>query len=191
LLAPGAVQTFTVPGDPDPYLAVANSLSNNILVYHYDSGSGQFDFLQSYQVGDDPVSITVADVNGDGVSDLLVANQGSNDVSVLIGNAGAGTWGATAYQRLTSGGSGPIAVAVQQTGGANGPNLLVTNSDGTVSLLPGIGSDGNGSGFFQDTNPTTFSLGTPIVQSLLTDNGQLFVVGADGSVSILVDGNSQ
>jgi hypothetical protein len=35
LLAPGAVQVFEVPGDKNPYLVVANSLSNDVLVYHY------------------------------------------------------------------------------------------------------------------------------------------------------------
>jgi len=185
LLAPGAVQTFTVPGDPNPYLVVANSLSNDVLVYHFDSLSGGFDLLGKYTVGDDPVSVTVADVNRDGIPDLLVANQGSNDVSVLIGQSTA-TWTATPYQRLKSGGSGPIAVAVRSANSNHGPDLLVTNSDGTVSLLTGIGSGGKGSGFFQDSNPQTFSLGKPVVQAL-TDptGGRLFVVAADGSINVL------
>ena len=188
LLAPGAVQTFSVPGDANPYLAVANSLSNNILLYHYDPAAGQFALLYSLQVGDDPVSITVAALTGSTVPDLLVANQGSNDISVLIGavDATTGLWTETPYQRLTSGGSGPLAVAVRDSGLAGGPNLLVTNSAGTVTTLPGIGSGGTGSGFFQDTNPQTIALGQPIVQSLLnTTTGQLFVVGGDGSVSVL------
>jgi hypothetical protein len=185
LLAPGAVQTFTVHGDPNPYLVVANSLSNDVLVYHFDSLSGGFDLLGKYTVGDDPVAVTVADLNGDGIPDLLVANQGSNDISVLIGQATT-PWSSTPYQRLKSGGSGPIAVAVRSSSSGHGPDLLATNSDGTISVLTGIGSGGKGSGFFQDSNPQTFHLGQPIVQSL-TDptNGQLYVVGADGSVNVL------
>ncbi len=187
LLAPGAVQTFSVPGDANPYLAVANSLSNNVLLYHYDPTAGQFAFVRSLQVGDDPVSITVAHVTGSNVPDLLVANEGSNNVSVLIGaiDATTGLWTETAYQRLNSGGSGPIAVAVQDSDGAGGPNLLVTNSDGRVVLLPGIGAGGTGSGFFKDIKPQTFNLGQTIVQSLIGPGGQLFVVGGDGSVSVL------
>ena len=69
-------------------MAVANSLSNDILLYQYDPSAGpagQFNLVTRYNVGDDPVSITVADINGDKVPDLAVANQGSNDVSILIG----------------------------------------------------------------------------------------------------------
>jgi hypothetical protein len=186
LLAPGAVQTFYVQHDPNPYLVVANSLSNNVLVYHFDPRAGQFQLLASYAAGDNPVSVTVADVNGDGIPDLLVANQGSNDVSVLIGSTATGVWTATRYQRLNSGGLGPLAVAVRASGGSNGPDLLVSNSDGGVFLLPGIGSGGKGSGFFQDTPQAVVDLGQPIVQSVPDPTtGQVFLVGSDGSVGVL------
>jgi hypothetical protein len=61
-----------------------------------------------------------------------------------------------------------------------------TSQSGTVTLLPGIGSAGTGSGFFQDINPTTVNLGSAIVQSLFdASTAQLFVVAADGDVSVL------
>jgi hypothetical protein len=191
LLAPGAVQLFRVPGDPNPYLVVANSLSNNVLVYH-GRGNGQFDPPDACTVGFNPVSVTVADLSGDGVPDLLVANQGSNDVSVLIGTIapGAGRWTATPYQRLQSGGSGPISVVAINSNSPHGPDLLVTNSDGKVSLLPGIGSGGKGSGFFQDTNQPAFDPGSPIFSSVVDPRtGQVFVLGGGGVISLL-NGNS-
>ena len=183
LLAPGAVQTFYVQGDLNPYLVVANSLSNNVLVYHYDAVSGQFIFLGADNVGDNPVAITVADVNNDGVPDLLVANNGSNDVSVLIGSIATGSWAATPYQRLISQGSGPIAVNVQSSGTSGIVNLAVTNSDGKIALLPGIGSGGQGSGFFQDTTPQILNvaagLGSP---SFLGTSGIAFAATGDGGI---------
>ncbi len=149
LLAPGAVQTFYVPGDPSPYLAVANSLSNDVLLYHYDPSTGQFSLATRSYVGNNPVSITVGDINGDQVPDLAVANKGSNDVSILIGTMDTGSWTATSYQRLKSGGSGPVGVSfLQQPGSSHGPDLVATNSDGTLTLIPGIGTGGTGSGFF-------------------------------------------
>ena len=157
LLAPGAVQTFTVPANPNPYMVVANSLSNDILLYQYDSGPGQFALTTSYSVGDNPVSVTVNDINGDGVPDLAVVNQGSNDVSILMGNADPVThhWTATAYQRVSSGGYGPVGVSfVQQPGSNHGPDLLATNSDGTLVLVPGVGTGDRGSGFFAGSNAT-------------------------------------
>jgi hypothetical protein len=186
LLAPGAVQLFTVPGDPHPYLVVANSLGNNVLVYH-GQGDGQFGAPTAYAVGFNPVSVTVAEVTGS-VPDLLVANQGSNDVSVLIGAIDPNThlWTATPYQRLSSGGSGPLAVAVRDTGSPHGPDLLVTNGDGKVNLVPGIGSGGQGSGFFDVPDAHTIDVGSPIVQGLLNAaTGQFDVVRADGGISTL------
>ena len=183
LLAPGAVQTFYVQGDQNPYLVVANSLSNNVLVYHFDPVAGRFKFLGADNVGDNPVAITVADVNNDSVPDLLVANYGSNDVSVLIGSTATGSWEATPYQRLISQGSGPIAVNVQSSGTAGILNLVVTNSDGRIALLPGIGSGSQGSGFFQDTNPQILNvaagLGTP---SFVGTSGIGFTTTGDGGI---------
>ncbi len=191
LLAPGAVQMFTVPGDPSPYLVVANSLGNNILVFHFDPATGSFEAPASYPVGFDPVAVTVADLNGDRVPDLLVANQGSNDVSVLIGSLApsANPWTATPYQRLSSGGSGPIGVLVrQQSDSSHGPDLIVTNSDGNTQLLPGIGTAGQGSGFFLNT-PRPVNLGETIVQALFDPaTGDVLVLGSDGSIAAF-DGN--
>ena len=43
LPALGAVRTFAVNGDSNPYLAAANGLNNNVLLYHYASaGSPRF-----------------------------------------------------------------------------------------------------------------------------------------------------
>lgn len=194
LLAPGAVQSFTVEAGTATatYLAVANSLSNNVLVYQ-ELSDDKFGAPTSYPVGDNPVAITVADVNGDSVPDLLVANHGSNDVSVLIGTLSNASWNATSYQRLRSQGSGPMAVAVRSApGSAHGPDLLVTNSDGNVATLPGIGSAGQGTGFFQDTSAGV-RFNQVIVQALPTPNGELVVSGNggifafDGSGFTLVD----
>lgn len=194
LLAPGAVQSFTVDAGTvtTTYLAVANSLSNNVLLYQ-EQNTGQFSSPTSVPVGDNPVAITVADVNGDGVPDLLVANHGSNDVSVLIGTVSNTGWSATSYQRLSSQGSGPMAVAARTAPNSpHGPDLIVTNSDGSVVTLPGIGSGGQGSGFFQDTSAGVQFNGT-IVQAVPTLNGELVVSAGggifafDGSVFTLVD----
>ncbi len=167
LLAPGAVQTFSVPGDPNPYLVVANSLGNNVLVYHYNPSAAAFRFAASYQVGDNPVSVTVATLTASGLPDLLVANEGSNDVSVLVAALDPATkeWTATPYQRLSSGGSGPLSVAVVNAGSPHGADLLVTNSNGMVALLTGIGSGGQGTGFFRDTNTALIDLGCPVTGS--------------------------
>jgi hypothetical protein len=179
LLAPGAVQLANLNrngGQTLPSLVVADQLGNDVLVYP-GRVDGTFGAPTSYPVGVAPVAVTVRDLNGDGVPDLAVVNQGSNDVSILLGSHDpqTGLWTATAGPRLQSHGIGPTAVAVQDSGAARGPDLVVTNSDGTVALLPGIGSNGQGSGFFQDNTPIFLPIPDGAVQVI--DNKVLNTVG--------------
>ena len=54
------------------------------------NGDGTFQNQVRYAAGTSPSAIVAGDFNGDGRTDLAVAN-GSNDVSVLLGN-GDGTF---------------------------------------------------------------------------------------------------
>ena len=66
-------------------MIVANSGGNDVLVY-LGLGDGQFAAPRSFYAGTEPVDVQVADVNGDGRPDVIVTNQGSNDVSILLGD---------------------------------------------------------------------------------------------------------
>ncbi len=117
---------------------------------------------QTYSVGTAPASVSVADINNDFIPDLLVANQGSNDISVLFGSYGSnGEWLGMAGPRLQSGGAGPIGVAVRDLNSDLIPDLVVTNgTSGTVTSLIGLGD-----GVFEDSHPQTlFSLGGMVEQ---------------------------
>ena len=46
-----------------------------------------------------PVSVAIADVNGDGIPDLVTADKGTNQVSVLLGAGGGTGWFAHVLQR--------------------------------------------------------------------------------------------
>ena len=66
MLAPGAVTMADLNGDGIPDLIVANSGSNNVLIYP-GLGNGQFGpalKAQASSVGTNPVGITVANLNG-------------------------------------------------------------------------------------------------------------------------------
>ncbi len=65
----------------------------------------------------------MADLNADGHPDLLTANSGSNDVSVLLGRGG-GTF--TAAQVFAVG-RYPLSVAVADLNGDSHPDLLTAN----------------------------------------------------------------
>ncbi|PYI80266.1 MAG: hypothetical protein DME26_21920, partial [Verrucomicrobia bacterium] len=103
----------------------------------------QFSFASAgtFRAGSQPVSVAVADFNGDGKPDLVVANQVSGDVSVLLGN-GNGTF-QTAVNYAS--GNGPSSVAVGDFNGDGKRDLAIANSgSGDVSVLLG-----NGDGTFQ------------------------------------------
>jgi autotransporter-associated beta strand protein len=104
----------------------------------------------THPTGYSPYSVTVGDFNGDGKPDLAVANEGSHNVAVLLGN-GAG--GFAAPTTFTSGGSSPYSVTVGDFNGDGKPDLAVANlgSNNVAVLL------GNGAGGF--AAPTTFASG--------------------------------
>ena len=74
--------------------------------------------------GDFAYSVAVADVNGDGKPDLIVANEQSNSVGVLLGNGDGTFQTAVTYG---SGGDYPYSVAVADVNGDGKPDLLVAN----------------------------------------------------------------
>lgn len=94
----------------------------------------------SYAVGTGPVAVQAADFNGDGTPDLAVANSGSGDLSILLGN-----------------GDGTFQAAVTFDAGMPNPEILTTgdfNQDGKADLAafePGVLSVllGKGDGSFQ------------------------------------------
>jgi len=186
-LAPGDVQwAFLDEGATLPDAIVVSTGSNSVEVYRTTSiNNGVPTFAPSpetYFVGTAPVSVTVADITGNGIPDMLIADQGSNDVSVLFGSYNAqGDWVGVAGPRLKSGGDGPIAVAVQDLGASGIPDLAVFNGgSGTVTELPGVGR-----GFFNDQQPPTlFNLGSALVQppTFVGDSGLGYAVTAEGNL---------
>ncbi|CAF5196542.1 unnamed protein product, partial [Rotaria magnacalcarata] len=69
----------------------------------------------TYSTGSSPNSVVAADVNGDSKPDIIVANYGSSNVSVLL-NIGNGTFRAQATY-LT--GTNPYEVATADVNGDN------------------------------------------------------------------------
>jgi DNA-binding beta-propeller fold protein YncE len=134
-------------------------------------------------VGHDPEAIRAGDFNGDGYSDLAVANYNDGTVTTLLNNEN-GTFIATTI----SVGSGPQALAVNGSGSAL--LLAVANfKSNTISVLKS-----NGSGAFGA--PTIVSVGKgpddvsfadfngdgipDLVVSNYTDNTVSLVIGSAG-----------
>jgi len=111
-------------------------------------------------VGSDPQALAVADLNGDGRLDVVTANQGSDDVSVLLGTR-SGTLRRIARQGLGPDplapaalavgdlnrdgpvGAAPEAIAAADLNGDRRLDLVTANAgSGDVSVLIGLGNGG-------------------------------------------------
>src|SRR5262249_7132154 len=97
--SPFSVAVGAVNGDGRPDLLAANNGSASVSVLLNTTAPGAttpaFATQQTFATGIAPVSVAVADVNGDGRPDLLVANYSSATVSVLLNTTPPGATAAS------------------------------------------------------------------------------------------------
>jgi FG-GAP-like repeat len=137
------------------------------------SAAVSFSSPVSYAVGTGPIEVVVADFNGDGKPDLAVANAGSNNISILLGNGNGAFRKAVNYSLSQS----PTFLAVGDFNDDHRPDLAVGTLGESVEILLG-----NGDGSFQ--SPMAYPGGTaPDYISVADLNG-------DGRADLLVSRKS-
>jgi hypothetical protein len=187
-----SVAVADVNGDGKPDVIVTDTNNSTNIGVLLGNGDGTFRRVVTYSSGGgSPWSVAVADVNGDGKLDLLVANECAvNSVScseglvgVLLGN-GDGTFRPAVM--YSSGGPNfynPVSLSVADLNGDGKLDLVVTNACGTSSDCSENGSVGvllgNGDGTF---NPAmTFGTG-----GQGTDSVAVADVNGDGKPDLVV-----
>jgi hypothetical protein len=181
-IAPYGVAAADVNGDGNPDLLVANmcnigctSGSANVLL---GNGDGTFRAAMGYDSGGTGArSVAVADVNGDGKPDLLVANFFYNTVGTLLGN-GDGTF--QAVKTYGSGGSHATSLALVDVNGDGEPDVVVTNGAGTNYAKGAVGVLLNNTPSCTTPPAVTISA-TP--KSLWPPNGQMMPVTFSGTIT--------
>ena len=155
----------------------------------YPAKSGAVDFAppEPYPVGTSPSGVVVGDFNGDGKPDLAVANSGSANVSVLLGNGDGTFQTAVNFDAGLSPGSvavgdfngdGKLDLALFQAGNASNATA------GAISILLG-----NGDGRFQtpkNTGLTEFSSVMAVADFNLDQKSDLAVSSVDSSTGTAV-----
>ena len=194
---PDSVTAADVNGDGKPDLIVANENGNTVSVLLNTTTPGaatpSFAIQQTFATGNVPVSVTAADVNGDGKPDLIVANSNDDTVSVLLNTTapGAATPSFAAQQTFATGG-GPNSVTAADVNGDGKPDLIVANQNGnTVSVLLNTTAPGAATPSFAAQQ--TFTTGSaPFSVTAADVNGDgkpdLIVTNAnDDTVSVLLN----
>jgi len=119
-----------------------------------------------FAAGSGPRATAIGDFNGDGKQDIVVANDISNNVSVLLGDGLGGFGPATNFAV----GSTPYSVAIGDVNGDGRQDLVVANeisSNASVLLGNGSGGFGTATNFSIGPNPSSVVLGNFNADSFL------------------------
>lgn len=133
-----------------------------------------------FTVGNSPIGIAAADLNGDQIMDFVVANSGSSSVSVMIGRAEGQFEPAVAYSTAFD---SPVGIVVCDLNGDGIPDLavgggnLAAGGSGGFSILLG-----KGDGTFAPAVFTSLSVGCDwIAAADFNKDGRLDLVTANGN----------
>jgi hypothetical protein len=156
---PRCVTVGDVNNDYHMDIIVANSGTNTIEIF-LSNDDGTFGKQQTYYTGSEshPYSIAVSDFNDDNYLDIIVANYGTNNIGIYLGN-GNGTF---ADQKIfLLGSSRPLFITIGDFNKDNRIDIVVANyGTDSISILLGYGN-----GSFQDQ--ITYSTGYDSIPSSL------------------------
>jgi hypothetical protein len=104
--------------------SITDPLKTSRIAILAGDGNGKFIRVKKLKVGDGPRKVITADFNNDGILDLAVANERSDNVSVRLGDGNGGFNPPVNWGRGTGIGSGPQSLAA-----------VDVNSDGLLDIV--------------------------------------------------------
>ena len=204
---PSSVAVADVNGDGKLDIVTSNHGSNNVSVL-LGTGTGSFTAAigspLSLATGARPSSVAIADVNGDGKADLVVANYGLNSVTVFPG-LGTGTTpfvsnNAVSFSLGGTSVKAPESVVVADVNGDGKPDIITANygsystdgTNGSVSVLLGTGTVSINIGSFSAATGSPFAIVGPgpfsVAVADVSGDGKPDIVTANynGGVTVLL-----
>ncbi len=132
-----AVLASDLDGDERLDLVVVGGES--VLVLH-GRGDGQFDLSSAVAAGENPVDVAGADLDGDGLTDLAVANHETNYVTLLFGISGGGFERRDHSEFAVDVAPHPHAVRLRDIDNDGTADLLVDDrTPQSIRAFPGVG----------------------------------------------------
>jgi hypothetical protein len=191
--------TYVVPGGPESVavgdlngdgvcdLVVGSAQgSNGGLSVLLGRGDGSFTAPVTYDVGSFPGAVALADVNGDGATDLITANFGGSNVSVVLGK-GDGSFRVGVSYAVTN---TPTMVVVRDLAGNGIPDIVTVSvaAPHSVSVLLGNGDGTFRPAAFYDTDQPPIALavadlngdGIPDIVTASSRGGDVSVLFGNG-----------
>jgi FG-GAP-like repeat len=165
---PASLVAADVNGDGNLDLVVGNTYDADVTVL-LGNGKGFFTASANYAAGSGLIriylSVAVGDFNGDGKTDIAVANPGSNNVSVLLAKGSGGFADARDF-RVTP----PSLYEVAGDFNHDGKQDLVVSGNGTSILF------GKGNGTFKAPVTITTKLWGAVIAADLNGDGFLDLI---------------
>lgn len=192
---PNSISIADIDGDGRPDIIIVNLMSNTISILQNTTQGNIISFkpVQRFVTGTAPGSINIADIDGDGLVDLVVTNFTAKTVSVLLNTSTRNSTNLTASAKTSTigiisfankvdvaTGNQPSSVSIGDVDGDGKPDIIITNygvGDNSVSVLHN--SSVKGSTFF--SAKVDFSTGNQPTSVQISD------IDGDGKPDLVIN----
>ena len=172
---PSSLASADIDGDGLADLITVSDRYEGVSVLRNTSNGGNLSFAEKIDFpGYSQSSVTTSDINGDGKLDLIVANQNSDTVSVLLNTSTSGK--VSFADKVDTGvGDSPVSVTAADVAGDSQPDLIVANSESdTVSVL--INTSGGGMTSFAQVVYATGDSPSSVTAADVDGNGRADII---------------